>query len=1509
MADLENDLANLQELYNSISQQIANNYETDSDSDSEVEENEVQEIHETNRTLYNYTTFDKENIVQLQLTPIKQYIFKKFSVNVPIDKYNEKTWINKNEMGIYEDLTDELYVEKMNEVIMYSDSLAYILDISLIQLDDKFNIYIKSMNASISAIIDVMTNYKYTFYPISKYILAYLIKAIKYERRALVYLTMSPHYDISMLFEENVLNESVVTLLLQDFDESTYDILFPDNNMIELYQYQDYDPLFYALTSFENFQKVIKKIGYNLRKTKYSLLHTALHYSNDIAKYILTNPMDKDYFCYYMNNINPLLLANYDILCIMLNHQYCDSEFVKSCKLFDHIVKTFPDKTEEFIKKFPQYIGDEEYDIYPNTLVYLYDQPKLLSEILFSNKIDLNKFKCVILDIITYRPTILDYIIKTYPNKLQLEIDGEKIISYILKFANGIHIDNYIKNNTTLTPYIDILLKNGYDINNIKIDNTLLNKKDNDGYNMFLHICINKPELAIKLIDSNIPLECFSDIYKENNPMINAIFVLCDDKLLLTTIMKFVSNKINLSFKNNENNNILQNTIINNYENVDVLLPYITKEMYLDQNIISLAATYCDENIMKQLLKSEYYTPDLINKDTITCIAKNSNDIINLFDVNLLTKEINVVECFGNSYNKNNKLASIFLPLIKKEDFIELDNKHKIVHTALTTKLTDLNKQILNSAFCTYDIIVPYLKKLTSIILDNICKTNLCNPEILSIPYLNYSSIIMYCAYSCRHIFDIIVSKININPMLKFMDINGYALIHYIGDNKLVEFIKKHNIESKWIFSKYGIKSRISTVLENSHYEILYSIYDYYNDPNTYNEILFKSIMIKNVGSTLLDKYFALENNNYDALYHDTKSILVSLVKNTKNINLSNKLIVKIITNINENDKCLSLLLHANGEFFDYCTETNIIDLILKKTNIDISFLINKYIKNLNIVILDHILSMSTFDKNCLKPYMFLNINENGIFNILFPYITNYEFITIHYLIRDDLYKVKKLISMLETIDFTNSYDEPLLFMCKSQDMFNILSNHKSFNQSLLQKKCPNNKNILMNPALLNAFKNDDIFDILKNCFDNNNKTYLSYISDPHIFKYLIDNNKITKNDIIKQGSGTILHTCNLDIFNIIKESSLYDENILLFKNYKGNTVLLEQINIIGESILNPEFLKITNTFYKKLLVIANNKLQTPLLIAIKNNIDINLFKKYLKNIYQVIDYKGRNIYHYCAKYSFASFKIINNIINDNLLIGKYNLNNETCIMGNYKYSGQILRYLHKKQILHLDMMQSYCGKSSLTNMQILPYIINNIPLNQKIINLINKKKSFLHIVIDNNPQLFKKIIDKYDISKIIPHIFLHAVKINPTILQHILNSKYMNSDIIELEEDGRTCVELAFNFQPKSLLALLKSQYMIPKVLNKENAIGYTLSVEIQQIYKNQKSIIPLLESISLTSTENIPTESTDPHVCDICCLYKKNIRFNPCGHICCVGCAFKIELCHLCREPIKDKTIIFNN
>lgn len=1519
MADFEENLANLQEqyaqlqeLYNNLHQINPNNYsddESDEESDYEnVNSNNVEIIETTqnpvNNLLYNYTTFDKLNIEQLQPSPIKNYVFKKFSTNITIDKYNEKTWITKKEIGVHEDLTDELYVEKMNDVIMYSDSLAYILDTSLIQMDHSFEIYIRSMNVSISAIIDVMINYKYSFYPISKYMLAYLIKAIKYERRALVYLTMSPHYDISMLFEETSINESVVSLLLQDFDESVYDILFPDNNIMDLYVYQDYDPLFYALTSYDNFQKVIKKIGYNLKKTKYSLLHTALHYSDEIANYILTNPMDKEYFCHYMDNTNPLYLAKYDILCKMLNHEHCDSEFVKSCKLFDHIIKSFSNKTEHFMVKFPQYV---DYDIHPNTFVYLYDQPKLLANILFSDKIDLNKYKCVILDIIAYRPTILDYIIKTFPNELQTEVDGEKIISYILKFANGIHIDNYIKNNTTLTPYIDILLKNGYDIDNIKIDNTLLNKKDNDGYNMFLHICVNKPDLAIKLLDSNLPLECFSDIYKENNPMINAIFVLCDDKELLTKIIEFVNGKLNLSLKNDQNNNIVHNTIINNWENVDILLPYMTKDMYLDQNIISLAATHCDENIIKILLNNEYYTPELINENTITCIAKNPHDIINLFDINVLTNQINIVECFGNSYGKNNKLASIFLPLIKKEDFVEINNKYKIVQKALTNKLTDLNKQILNSSFCSYDLVLPHLKKITTTMLDNICNTNLCTIELLSTPYLNHSSIIMYCAYTFRNLFNNFISKINVNQLLKFMDINGYALLHYIHDESLLQFIKDHNVEQQWIFDKYGIKSRISTILDNRHYDIVYSIYDYYNDPSTYNEILFKSIMIKDFGLTLLDKYFALKNNNLDALYYNNTSLLTSLAKNTKNTNLSSTLITKIITNIDKNDKGVALLLHANGEFFDHCIETNIIDLILKTINIDISFLINKYVKNANSLLLNHILHMPTFNNTCLKPYMFLNIKENEIFNILFPYITNYIDVAIHYITHNDINKVKKIVDILDTVDFTNSYGDTSLLLCNSLEMFNILIAHKTFNENLLHKCGQNNRNILMNPVLLNTLITNPIFDILKNSFDENGNTYLSYITDTNILKYLIDNNKISKNDIVKQGNGTLLHTCSSDIFNILKSSSLYDENMLVFKNNKGNTVLLEQLGSF--KTLDPEFLKINMILYKKLLAVANNKLQTPLLMAIKKNCDITPFIKYIKKLYLVTDYKGRNVYHYCAKYSYNSFKLIYGITKDSSLISKYNLNNETCIMGNHQYSGHIIKYLNKKQILCSNMMYSKCGKSILTNMQVLPYIINNITLEPKIINLFNKGKSFLHIVIDKNPHLFKKIIDKYDISKIIPHIFLYVVKTSPTILEQILNSKYMNSDIIEIEEDNRTCVELAFNFQPKSLLALLKSKYMVPKVLNKENAVGYTLSVEIQQIYKNQKSIIPLLESIPLTSIDNIPTESSDPYACDICYLYKKNVRFNPCDHTCCIGCAFKMESCHLCRESIKDKLIIFNN
>ena len=61
-----------------------------------------------------------------------------------------------------------------------------------------------------------------------------------------------------------------------------------------------------------------------------------------------------------------------------------------------------------------------------------------------------------------------------------------------------------------------------------------------------------------------------------------------------------------------------------------------------------------------------------------------------------------------------------------------------------------------------------------------------------------------------------------------------------------------------------------------------------------------------------------------------------------------------------------------------------------------------------------------------------------------------------------------------------------------------------------------------------------------------------------------------------------------------------------------------------------------------------------------------------------------------------------------------------------------------------------------------------------------------------------------------------------------------------------------------------------------------------LEYLYKNKY--------LGFDPVELLPT-------CQICYHSRRYVVFNPCGHICCISCASKINRCHMCRGCIKSK------
>lgn len=70
----------------------------------------------------------------------------------------------------------------------------------------------------------------------------------------------------------------------------------------------------------------------------------------------------------------------------------------------------------------------------------------------------------------------------------------------------------------------------------------------------------------------------------------------------------------------------------------------------------------------------------------------------------------------------------------------------------------------------------------------------------------------------------------------------------------------------------------------------------------------------------------------------------------------------------------------------------------------------------------------------------------------------------------------------------------------------------------------------------------------------------------------------------------------------------------------------------------------------------------------------------------------------------------------------------------------------------------------------------------------------------------------------------------------------------------------------------------------------------------------IPVNEEVD--EPECNQTEPTTPVIqpeCNICMMNPRDTRLHPCGHTCCRVCASSLRICHICRQNIEERQIVF--
>ena len=203
--------------------------------------------------------------------------------------------------------------------------------------------------------------------------------------------------------------------------------------------------------------------------------------------------------------------------------------------------------------------------------------------------------------------------------------------------------------------------------------------------------------------------------------------------------------------------------------------------------------------------------------------------------------------------------------------------------------------------------------------------------------------------------------------------------------------------------------------------------------------------------------------------------------------------------------------------------------------------------------------------------------------------------------------------------------------------------------------------------------------------------------------------------------------------------------------------------------------------------------------------------------------------------------------------------------------------------------------------------------LSWKIVSSVENKQNFLSIACRYNSEAVKYALEsKWNLQEFLDDktenfCFFIACRYQPDAVKYILDSNYGTKDLIYREIDGRTCLDEAFELQPKAFINILTSKHGGIDILNHEDEKGYKLYYKINRVFDDADSIEQIV-NLKIASYTNIVVGDGETHCCDICYTYKPIVIFQPCFHMSCIGCAFKLRKCHKCRALITDRRVLYD-
>ncbi len=436
----------------------------------------------------------------------------------------------------------------------------------------------------------------------------------------------------------------------------------------------------------------------------------------------------------------------------------------------------------------------------------------------------------------------------------------------------------------------------------------------------------------------------------------------------------------------------------------------------------------------------------------------------------------------------------------------------------------------------------------------------------------------------------------------------------------------------------------------------------------------------------------------------------------------------------------------------------------------------------------------------------------------------------------------------------------------------------------------------------------------------------------PNVVSYLLNSDRCNHKFITMENKLKML--CS-HYFALEGKSEESFKNMLNAKNCVKE--FFSHQDVFGRTSLHivahkmPEILLLfaESAFYSPdLFTIQDNNKKNVLMILIQHNPQVALSLLLLldkfesKELFSQQDIHGNNILFYACQYSYLVLeKLLESKHITQQVFGHRNNNFESVIMYASRYNSDAVKLLLKNKHIdsNLDLLTSthtdYASALTVAARYqplAVKYILSHPNLSWKVVHSQEDKKDFIEIACMYNAESVKCAIDsKYDLSE---HINDHdatamilAAKYQPDAVKYILESKYVTAEVFKYRKDKRNCVDEAFDFQPRALLYMINSKLATPELLNQPDAIGYRLIHKLQQIYPELTNLKNVKDNRLVDYTNTANFEEYDATTCNICCAYKTRVAFSPCFHTACIGCAFKLKDCHLCRMHVDKKNVIY--